>query len=87
MTQNRAAALLDTVRPRLVDSKLHQRWHRYYYDPRDLAHRLSYLVGPLTGANDDGGGHGGSAELDNGAMPVVTTETQITTRRSIYELR
>ena len=87
VTQNRAAVLLDVAWPWLIDGKLHRRRHHYYCDPRDLVHRLSYLVWPLTGANDDGGGHGGSAELDNGAMPAVTMETQITTRMSIYELR
>ena len=42
-------------------------------DPRDLAHLLSYLVGPLVGASDDGGDHGGSEERDGGATPVETT--------------
>ena len=43
------------------------------HDTRDLAHPLRYLVGPLTGANYDGGGHGGSEEQDGGATPVEAT--------------
>ena len=57
------------------------------HDPRDLAHRLSYLVGPLAGANDDGGGHGGSEELDGGAAPVEAMAIPTKARTSIYELR
>jgi len=34
---------------------------------------LRYLVGPLAGANYDGGGHGGSEEQDGGATPVEAT--------------
>jgi len=43
------------------------------HDTRDLAHRLRYLVGPLAGANYDGGDHGGSEEQDDGATPVEAT--------------
>ena len=57
------------------------------HDPRDLAHRLSYLVGPLADANDDGGGHGGLEELDGGATPVEVTAIPTKARTSIYELR
>ena len=46
--------------------------HLYYCDPRDLAHRLSYLVGPLAGTNDDGGGHGGVADVVYGNTPAMT---------------
>ena len=57
------------------------------HDLHDLAHRLHYLVGPLVGASDDGGDHGGSEELDGGATPVETTATPSKARTSIYELR
>ena len=30
-------------------------------DPHDLTRRLDYLVGPLVGASDNGGGHGSMA--------------------------
>ena len=56
-------------------------------DPRDLAHLLSYLVGPLIGASDDGGDHGGSEELDGGAMPVEATTIPTKERMSTYVLR
>ena len=39
------------------------------HDPRDLAHLLSHLAGPIIDSNDDGGGYGGSARRDNGGMP------------------
>ena len=87
VTQNRVAALHDIARPWLVDGELHRRWHHYYCDPRDLAHRLSYLVGLLAGANDDGGGHGGSEELDGGATPVEATAVPTKAWMSIYKLR
>ena len=35
-------------------------------DLRDLAHRLSYSVGPLVGATHGGGAHGGAVRRDNG---------------------
>ena len=35
-------------------------------DLRDLAHRLSYLVGPLVGATHGGGTHGGAVARDDG---------------------
>ena len=57
------------------------------HDPRDLAHRLSYLVGPLASANYDDGGHGGSKELDGGAMPVEATAIPTKERTSTYVLR
>ena len=56
-------------------------------DPRDLAHLLSYLVGPLVGASDDGGDHGGSEEWDSGATPVETMAKQSKARTSFYGLR
>jgi len=42
------------------------------HELRDLAHRLVYLVGPLVGASDDGGDHGGTKERDGGSTPVET---------------
>ena len=56
-------------------------------DPRDLTRRLDYLVGPLIGASDDGGDHGGSEERDDGGTPVEATTFQPRARTSIYELR
>ena len=56
-------------------------------DPRDLAHLLSYLVGPLVGASDDGGDHGGSEERDGGGTPEEATAAQPKARTSINELR
>ena len=42
-------------------------------DLRDLAHRLSYSVGPLVGAMHGGGAHGRAVARDDGGTPVVTT--------------
>ena len=55
-------------------------------DLRDLAHRLSYSVGPLVGATHGGGAHGGSAERDDGATPVKTTAKQAQALTSFYGL-
>ena len=58
------------------------------HDTRDLAHQLRYLVGPLAGANYDGGGHGGSEEQDGGAMPVeATTKSSDALYRTTETLR
>ena len=38
----------------------------------DEAHRLHYLPDPNIDSSDDGGGHGGSVTLDDGATPVMT---------------
>ena len=54
--RSRVAALRDIARPRRASPAMTSTLH----DPRDLADRLSYLVGPLAGANYDDGGHGGS---------------------------
>ena len=43
-------------------------------DLRDLAHRLVYLVGPLVGASDDDGDHGGMEERDGGATLLAWPE-------------
>ena len=51
------------------------------HDTRDLAHPLRCLVGPLAGANYDGGGHGGSEEQDGGATPVKAT---VKSRNTLY---
>ena len=56
-------------------------------DPRDLAHLLSYLVGPLVGASDDGGDHGGSEERDGCGTPEEATTSQPKAQTSINELR
>ena len=57
------------------------------HDPRDLAHPLSYLVGPLASANYDGGGHGGSARRDHGGTPVEATVKHKRARTSFPGLR
>jgi len=56
-------------------------------DPYDLTHRLNYLAGPLVGASDDGGDHGGSEERDGGGTPEEATAAQPKSRTSINELR
>ena len=57
------------------------------HDPRDLAQRLNYLVGPLVRTSDDGGDHGGSEERDGGGTPEEATAAQLKARTSINELR
>ena len=56
-------------------------------DPYDLTRRLNYLAGPLIGASDDGGDHGGSEERDGGGTPEEATAAQLKARTSINELR
>ena len=57
------------------------------YDLLDLAHRLHYLAGPIVGASDDGGDHGGMARRDDGGTPVTTSAAQLQAQTSIYEPR
>ena len=57
------------------------------HDPRDLAHPLRYLVGPLVDANYDAGGHGRSARRDHGGMPVEATAKPKRAQTSIPRLR
>ena len=45
-------------------------------DLLDLAHLLHYLVGPLVGASDYGGGYGGAEVRVDGEMLVEATVTQ-----------
>ena len=56
-------------------------------DPRDLTRRLDYLVGPLVGASNDGGSHGGSVERNDGVTPVEAMAAQPRAWMSITELR
>ena len=56
-------------------------------DLRDLAHRLSYSVGPLVWAMHGGGAHGGAVALDDGATPVEAMTTQTNATPSVTELR
>ena len=56
-------------------------------DLLNLAHLLHYLVGPLVGASNGGGGHGGAEVRDDGEMPVEATATQSNATPSITELR
>ena len=76
--------LLDIARPWLVDGELHRRRHLHYGDLLDLAHTLGYLGGRINSAKDGGGGHGGWAELDGGAMLAVDTAMQSKAWTSIY---
>ena len=55
-------------------------------DLRDLAHRLSYSVGPLVGAMHGGGAHGGAVVRDDGETPVEATVAQTNATPSITEL-
>ena len=50
-------------------------------DLRDLAHRLSYSVGPLVGATHGGDAHGGTAErVDSEALELaMTARSRVTT--------
>ena len=57
------------------------------YDLLDLAHRLHHLAGPIVDANDEGGGHGGSARRDNGGTPVTTSAARPKARTSIAGLQ
>ena len=63
------------------------RQHRHYGDPHDLAHTIRYLGGRIIKAKDDGGGHGGAADVVDGDMPEVTTMTQMKAQTSIYRIR
>ena len=56
-------------------------------DLRDLAHRLSYSVGPLVGAMHDGGAHGGAEVRADGETSVEATVTQSSATLSTTELR
>ena len=56
-------------------------------DLRDLAHRLSYSVGPLVGAMHGDGAHGGAEVQDNGATPVEAMAKQARVLTSFYGLR
>ena len=57
------------------------------HDLRDLAHRLRYSVGPLVGASDYGGDHGGAVVRDDGVTLVEATAAQPRARTSITELQ
>ena len=56
-------------------------------DLRDLAHRLSHLVGPIVDGKDDGGGNGEAARRDDGETPVKATVAQTNATPSIYGLQ
>ena len=85
--------------PRVSDSKqgsgAAQRWRGQssmavmssLRDLRDLAHRLSYTVGPLVGASNGGDGHGRAKVRDDDETPVEATATQSNATPSIYGLR
>ena len=53
----------------------------------DEAHRLHYLPDPNIDSSDDGGGHGGSVTLDDGATPVMTSVARPKARTSTSVLR
>ena len=48
--KNRGAALLDVYRSEFAACELFRRRHIHYEHPHDIAHTLSYLVGPIAGA-------------------------------------
>ena len=56
-------------------------------DLLDLAHTLHYSVGPLVGASNGSGGHGGAEVRDDGETPVEATVTRSNATPSIIELR
>ena len=53
----------------------------------DFAHTLLYLVGPLVGASNGGGGHGGAEVQDDDETPVEATAAQSNATPNIIELR
>ena len=53
----------------------------------DEAHRLHYLPDPNIDSSDDGGGHGGSVTLDDGATLVMTSVARPKARTSTSVLR
>ena len=57
------------------------------HDLRDLAKRLSHLAGPIADPRADGGDHGGTAELDHGKTPVMTSVARSKARTSTGVLR
>ena len=56
------------------------------HELRDLAHRLVYLVGPLVGASDDGGDHGGAAERNDGETLALAVIALSRVWPSVYKL-
>ena len=64
--------LLDADRPKFTDGEPLQRWHRHHRLPHNIAHLLSYLVGPIARANDDGGVNDGTtARIDGETLTLV----------------
>ena len=84
--ENRGAALLDVDRPEFADGELFRRRHRYYEHPHDITHTLSYLVGPIVGANDDGGDHGGIVVRFDGEVPESAEVAQSRVMPRLYIL-
>ena len=70
--------------PEFADGELLRRQHRHYSDPYVIPHLLSYLVGPIAGANDDGGAHGGTAVRVNGEAPEPAKAAQSRVTSSFY---
>ena len=56
-------------------------------DLLDLAHTLHWSVGPLVGASNGGGGHGGAEVQDDDETPVEATAAQSNATPNIIELR
>ena len=85
--ENRGTVLLDVDRPEFADDELFWRRHRHYEHPQGIAHTLSYLVGPIAGAKDYGGDHGGMAVQFDGEAPepVKAARSRVTPR--LYILR
>ena len=81
--ENRGATLLDAEQPEFSASELFCRRHRHYEHPHDIAHTLSYLVGPIVGANDDGGEHDGIAAW-HGSAPAISGQGKARRERLWY---
>ena len=73
--------------PEFANGELLRQRHRRYSDPYVISHLLSYLVGPIVGANNDGDVHGGAAERVDGKAPELAEIAQSRVRPSFYSLQ
>ena len=70
-TKIEETALLDADRSNFTDDVPLRRRHQHHRLPHNIAHLLSYLVGPIAGANDDGGVNGGTTAQIDGETPTL----------------